>query len=80
MRDKNYRQEENRKIIQSLCKLNLNPSYEPIKLLYKHLQNYLTSEERIKINISFPEIHKKIVGVLAVSDREETWIKLESIV
>ena len=79
MRSKEYRNNETKKIIESLCKLNLNPSYDPIKQLYKQLQQWKLTGLRQTISIEFPEIHKKIVGILSESPKEPTWIKLEKL-
>ena len=76
-RTKEERQAEVTKIIQSLQTLNLNPGdYQPIRILYNLLQKYIRDGERIEVNIPFPEIHKQIVGVLAIRLTEEVVVKL----
>ena len=52
-RTKEERQAEVKKIISTLSDLKLDPTYEPIKILYKHLNEYVNKGERIKINIPF---------------------------
>ena len=77
IRTKEDRQMEATKIIQSLQTLNLNPGdYEPIRALYNLLQKYIQEDERIEVNIPFPEIHKQIVGVLAIRLTEPVVVKL----
>ena len=76
-RTKEERQAEVTKIIQSLQTLNLNPGdYQPIRILYNLLQKYIRDGERIEVNIPFPEIHKQIVGVLAIRLTEVVVVKL----
>lgn len=72
------RQEEAKKIISKLSELKLNLTYEPIQMLYKCLNEYIEKGERIKVNIPFPEINRRIRGILAVSIREMVWIKMEN--
>ena len=76
-RTKEERRGEVTKIIQSLQTLNLNPGdYQPIRVLYNLLQTYIQDGERIEVNIPFPEIHKQIVGVLAIRLTEPVVVKL----
>lgn len=76
-RSKEERQAEVTKIIQSLQTLNLNPGdYQPIRILYNLLRTYIQDGERIEVNIPFPEIHKQIVGVLAIRLTEPVVVKL----
>jgi len=76
-RTKEERQAEVKKIISTLSDLKLDPTYEPIKILYKHLNEYVNKGERIKINIPFQEIQRRITGILAISIREQVWIRME---
>tara|TARA_Y100000748_G_scaffold247503_2_gene212117 strand:- start:930 stop:1250 length:321 start_codon:yes stop_codon:yes gene_type:complete len=76
-RTKEERQVEATKIIQSLQSLNLNPGqYQPVRTLYTLLQEYINLGERIEVSIPFPEIHKKIVGILAIRITESVVVKL----
>ena len=76
-RTKEERQVEATKIIQSLQSLNLNPGeYQPVRTLYTLLQEYINQGERIEVSIPFPEIHKKIVGILAIRITESVVVKL----
>jgi hypothetical protein len=76
-RTREERQEEARKIISTLSELQLDLTYEPIKMLYKHLNEYIEKGERILVNIPFKEVNRRIRGVLAISVRENVWIKME---
>lgn len=67
------------KRVQSLQTLNLNPGdYEPIRVLYNLLRTYIQNGERIEVNIPFPEIHKHIVGVLAIRLTEPVVVKIRN--
>jgi len=41
------------------------------------LNEYIEKGERILVNIPFPEVNRRIRGVLAISVRETVWIKME---
>jgi hypothetical protein len=77
-RTREERQEEARKILAKLTELQLNVTYEPIQMLYKRLNEYIEKGERIIVNIPFPEINRRIRGILAISVREMVWIKMEN--
>ena len=65
------------KIITSLQKLNLNPrDYEPIRELYRRMNEYKKENKRIVIDIEFSEIHKRIEGVLANKRTEGVYVRL----
>ena len=49
---------------------------EPIKKLYIEIKIYIQEAQRIEINIPFPEIGRKIIGVLAINVREQVWVKM----
>ena len=71
------RKDEVRKIIQKLNELYLSTDYEPIKKFYDITFNYIRTGERTIINIPFPEMKKRIEGVLATNIREEVAIRLK---
>jgi len=77
-RTREERQEEARKILAKLTELQLNVTYEPIQMLYKRLNEYIEKGERITVNIPFPEINRRIRGILAISVREMVWMKMEN--
>jgi hypothetical protein len=65
-------------IIHKLCELQLNMSYEPIRKMYKMINEYIKEGESRKINIAFPEVKRRIKGFLSDDTRKETWMKLEA--
>jgi hypothetical protein len=82
MFDKNkLRNYEDRKrisieIINMLSDLGLSISYEPVKKLYKILKDYNEFGNRIDVNIAFPEINRRIKGILPMSIKEESSVRL----
>jgi len=84
MSDKNnIRNYEDRKkisieIINMLSDLGLSISYEPIKKLYKILKDYNKFGNRTDVNIPFPEINRRIKGILPMSIKEEPTVRLVS--
>ena len=75
-RTKEERQNEVKKILNQLTHFDLNTKYEPVKKLYQKLKEYISEGERLIINIPFPEINRRIKGVLAINKREEVAIGL----
>jgi hypothetical protein len=65
-----------RKIIEKLHEHQLNTSFDAVVQLYKLFKRYISEGERIEVNILFPEINRRIKGILAISQREEGYIKL----
>ena len=63
-------------IIKKINELQLNTEYSAIKELYKLLQEYQQNDYSININIKFPEIDRKIVGILPINKKNEPFIKL----
>tara|TARA_Y100000816_G_C26096394_1_gene580337 strand:+ start:1496 stop:1792 length:297 start_codon:yes stop_codon:yes gene_type:complete len=76
-RTKEQRQEEVKEILKQLSTFELNIKYEPIKKLYSLFREYVQQDKRIEINIPFPEINRRIKGLLAISVNEEVWINLK---
>lgn len=76
-RTKEERQLEVKEILNQLSKFDLNIKYEPIKKLYKLFKEYINEDRRIEVNIQFPEIDRRIKGLLAISVREDTWVNLK---
>ena len=75
-RTKQERQNEVKHILEQLSEFQLNPSYEPVKKLYLKFKEYINEGQRIIVNIPFPEINRRIKGVLAISKREDVTIGL----
>lgn len=76
LRNKAERQVEAYKIISKLTELELNITYEPVKELFKILQNYINNGGKIKVNIPFPMINKRICGILPDTVNEQCCIAL----
>ena len=70
-RTKEERQNEVATIIKQLSEFELNMVYEPIRKLYMIFKKYINEGSREEINIPFPEINRRIKGVLAISVKEE---------
>lgn len=75
-RNKKERQEEIVNVIKQLSDFDLNPTYEPIKKLYQSFKEYIATGDRIIINIPFPEVNRRIKGVLAINKREDVTVAL----
>lgn len=78
LRTKEQRKKEILNIIKQLDSFNLTAAYEPIKQLYEQFKFYINNGEKLKINIPFPMINKRIKGILATSIKEEVWLRLEN--
>jgi hypothetical protein len=78
-RTKQEKMMEVRPIMEKLREMDLKPSEHPeLRELYSNIQDYLSREQsRIFVNIPFPAINKKILGVLASRRREKVFVKLE---
>tara|TARA_X000000950_G_scaffold281898_1_gene379575 strand:- start:1458 stop:1760 length:303 start_codon:yes stop_codon:yes gene_type:complete len=77
-RTKEERQQEVYTIIKQLSEFDLNMLYEPVKKLYEIFKKYIQEGSREEVNIPFPEINRRIKGVLAISVKEEVWISLKN--
>ena len=76
-RTKEQRQEQVKEVLNKLSEFDLNITYEPVKKLYNLFKEYIQENRRIEVNIPFPEIKRRIKGLLAISINEETWISLQ---
>ena len=76
-RTKEERQNEVKEILKQLSSFNLNINYEPIKKLYGLFKIYINEDKRVEVNIPFPEINRRIKGLLAISVNEEVWVNLK---
>ena len=77
-RTKEERRNEVATIIKQLSEFELNMVYEPIRKLYMIFKKYINEGSREEINIPFPEINRRIKGVLAISVKEEVWVSLRN--
>ncbi len=75
-RTKQERQNEVKHILEQLSDFQLNPTYEPVKKLYLKFKEYINEGNRLIVNIPFPEINRRIKGVLAINKREDVTIAL----
>ena len=75
-RSKEERQEEVKLILNQLSEFKLNIHYEPVKLLYHKFQEYINEDCRTVVNIPFPDINRRIKGVLTVNKREKVKLAL----
>ena len=75
-RTKQERQNEVKHILEQLTDFQLNPTYEPVKKLYLKFKEYINEGNRLIVNIPFPEINRRIKGVLAINKREDVTIAL----
>jgi hypothetical protein len=76
-RTKEQRQEQVKGVLRKLTEFDLNIGYEPVKKLYSLFKEYIQEDRRIEVNIPFPEIKRRIKGLLAISINEETCISLQ---
>lgn len=76
-RTKEEREAEARTIMRKLTDLGLTVSYGGVRELLPMLADYVAEGIRREVNIHINEIKRRLVGVLAVSRREQVWLKLE---
>ena len=75
-RSKQERQSEVKHVLEQLNEYQLNTKFEPVKKLYIKFKEYIGGGERLIVNIPFPEINRRIKGVLAINKREDVTIAL----
>jgi len=75
-RTKEERHAEVKHILEQLSEFRLNPTYDPVKKLYLKFKEYISEGDRLIVNIPFPEINRRIKGVLAINKREDVTIAL----
>ncbi len=63
-------------IIKKINELNLSTEYPSIKILYELFKEYLDNDYSININIPFPEINRKIIGLLPINLKNKPIIKI----
>jgi len=76
-KSKEERSECSKAIIKQLSDLGLTIQYPAVALLMRNIRDYINEGKRIKISIPFPEVNRRICGVLAIGRREETSIILK---
>lgn len=75
-RTKEERAAEIKHILLQLTHFDLNMQYEPIKQLYKLFKKYINDAERIIVSIPFPQINRRIKGLLPLNKKEHATIAL----
>jgi len=65
-------------IITTLTNLELTIQYDEIKKLFILMKTFLKEGNKIKVNIPFPAIDRRIKGEFLPGKREKSWIKLEN--
>lgn len=71
------RSECSKAIIKQLSELGLTVHYPAVRQLMQYIKDYINEGKRIKISIPFPEVNRRIHGILAIGKREETSITLK---
>lgn len=74
---KEERSECSKAILKQLSDLGLTVKFPAVALLMRHIRDYINEGKRIKVSIPFPEVNRRIYGVLAIGKREETSITLK---
>lgn len=73
---KDERKEDIKNIIKELTKFELTPTYEPVKELYKKFREFIETGNRVKVNIPFPMINRRIKGELMPNKKGDSNICL----
>lgn len=71
------RREASKNIIKQMNDLELTIRFEPVRQLMKLLNMYIKEGRRIEVNIPWPDINRRIRGVLATGKREDTYVMLK---
>ena len=75
-RNKEERKAEVKHILEQLNEFHLNVTYDPVRKLFEKFKEYISEGERLIVNIPFPEVNRRIKGVLAINKREDVTIAL----
>lgn len=78
-RSKIERQESIRPVLEKLSELQLSSQYDPVKKLLIIFKDFIDNGGSQNINIPFPEINKRIVGLITDNKKYENIIKLETL-
>ena len=63
-------------IIKKINELQLSTEFPAVKELYKLFKEYQENDYSININIKFPEINRKIIGLLPIDCKNKPIIKM----
>ena len=75
-RNKEERKAEVKHILEQLNEFHLNVTYGPVRKLFEKFKEYISEGERLIVNIPFPEINRRIKGVLAINKKVDVTIAL----
>jgi len=78
-RNEDERRQESLQILYQLKQNGISSKYPAIHTLIEELTRYVKEGVRIELSIPFPEMNKKIKGVLAVNKREECMVVMKHI-
>lgn len=78
-RSKIERQESIRPVLEKLSELQLSSHYDSVKKLLIIFKDFIENGGSHNINIQFPEINKRIVGLITDNKKYENIIKLETL-
>ena len=78
-RSKIERQESIRPVLEKLSELQLSSHYDSVKKLLIIFKDFIENGGSHNINIQFPEINKRIVGLVTDNKKYENIIKLETL-
>jgi hypothetical protein len=77
MKTEEERRASSLEILKQVKALDLSVTHPPIKELLKLLKRHNETGERIAVNIPFPDLNRRIKGVLAPGAREDSYIVLK---
>lgn len=78
-RNKIERQIAIRPILEKLSELQLTSHYDSVKNLFLIFKEFIENGGSHNINIPFPEINKRFVGIITDNKKYENMVKLESL-
>lgn len=77
MKTEEERRASSLEILKQVKALDLSVTHPPIRELLKLLKRHNETGERIAVNIPFPDLNRRIKGVLAPGSREDSYIVLK---
>mgnify|MGYP000232899853 CR=1 FL=1 len=77
MKTEEERRASSLEILKQVKALDLSVTHPPIKELLRLLKRHNETGERISVNIPFPDLNRRIKGVLAPGAREDSYIVLK---
>lgn len=77
MKTEEERRASSLEILKQVKALDLSVTQPPIRELLKLMKRHNETGERISVNIPFPDLNRRIKGVLAPGAREDSYIVLK---